>query len=266
MEFTEEQWIGLKRHCDDVGLEFLSSPFSLAAVDLLERIGVKRYKIGSGEVSNLLLLEYISRTSKPAILSSGLSSREELSKSIAFLKKRNVPLSVLQCTTSYPTLPHEWGLSEMVELRNDFGIEVGFSDHSGDVYAGLFAVALGATILEVHAVFDKSMFGPDSTSSLTFNQLRLLKKGVLQFEDSKNGQGKDERTKTKSHLKEMFEKSLAVNKEMKRGTTINFGDLETKKPSGHGASASSYMEFIGQTLARDLNQWDFLDKSCITNE
>ena len=135
MGFTLQQWKEIKTHCDEVGVEFISSPFSQAAVDLLEEVGVKRYKIGSGEVNNLLMLEKISRTGKPIILSSGMSSFSELKQSVEFLQERNIKTSILQCTTAYPTKPEQWGLEVMDELKEKFALETGFSDHSGDVYA-----------------------------------------------------------------------------------------------------------------------------------
>jgi len=111
MSFTLEQWKGIKAHCDEVGLEFMSSPFSQAAVDLLETVGVQRYKIGSGEVNNFLMLEKIANTGKPIILSSGMSSFEEIAAAVDFLEPYGNELSILQCTTSYPTPPERIGLN-----------------------------------------------------------------------------------------------------------------------------------------------------------
>ena len=116
MEFKPEEWQMLKERCEEKGVEFLASPFSNAAVDLLEKVGVKRYKIGSGEVNNFLLLEKIAQTGKPVILSSGMSSFEELDQTVAFLKKRKVDYSILQCTTAYPTEPENYGLNVIGEL------------------------------------------------------------------------------------------------------------------------------------------------------
>src|SRR5690606_19638512 len=111
MEFSFEQWQELKAHCDEAGVEFMASPFSNAAVDLLEKLEVKRYKIGSGEVGNFLMLEKIAATGKPVILSSGMSSFEELDRSINFLNEKKVDFSILQCTTAYPTKPENYGLN-----------------------------------------------------------------------------------------------------------------------------------------------------------
>ncbi|WP_371815959.1 N-acetylneuraminate synthase family protein [Flavobacterium sp. CS20] len=133
MSFTKEQWKGLKQHCDDAGIEFMASPFSNAAVDWLEELGVKRYKIGSGEVNNLLMLQKIAQTQKPVILSSGMSSFEELDESVQFLKNQNIEVSVLQCTTAYPTPPEAYGLNVIKELQSRYQVKVGFSDHSGKV-------------------------------------------------------------------------------------------------------------------------------------
>lgn len=258
MGFTEEQWKGIKAHCDEVGLEFVSSPFSNAAVDLLEAAGVSRYKIGSGEVNNLLMLEKIAQTGKPIILSSGMSSFDELDQSVGFLKERNVDVSVLQCTTAYPTKPEEWGLNVIGELKARYGIPTGFSDHSGDSFACLAAAAQGAQILEFHAVFDKRMFGPDAKASMTIDEIAGLVEGVRAIQTALT-HPVDKRDNARfTELKGIFEKSLAVNKALRTGAVITFDDLEAKKPKGYGIDASRYRSVVGRTVVRDMAQWDFL--------
>jgi len=258
MSFTLEQWKGIKSHCDEVGLEFVSSPFSNAAVDLLEEAGVSRYKIGSGEVNNLLMLEKIAKTRKPVILSSGMSSFTELDVSVDFLQKRNIDVSVLQCTTAYPTKPEEWGLNVIDELKARYDLPTGFSDHSGDIFACLAAVAKGAEILEFHAVFDKRMFGPDTKASITIDEIKKLVEGVRAIEISLKHNIDKQDSARFSELKGIFEKSLAVNKDLKAGAVITFDDLEAKKPKGHGMDASQYQSVIGKKVSIDLKQWDFL--------
>lgn len=258
MEFSESQWKGLMEHCHQVGLEFLSSPFSLAAVDLLDNIGVNRFKIGSGEVSNLLLLERIAQTGKPVILSSGMSSFAELKNACDFLKARDVSYSVMQCTTSYPTQPEQWGLNVIQQMRDDFGVPVGFSDHSGDVYACLAATALGASILEFHVVFDKKMFGPDAKASLTLDQVKMLTKGVREIEIAlAHPIEKNDQTGF-LELKRIFGKSLAINKNLTKGHRLSVGDLEAKKPAGIGIKASEFQRVIGRTINKDLIAYSFL--------
>ena len=259
MEFSLDQWKGLKEHCDDVGLEFMSSPFSNAAVDLLEDVGVKRYKIGSGEVTNLVLLERIAQTGKPIIVSSGMSSYKELDHTIAFLKQRNVDVSVVQCTSAYPTTPEEYGLNVISQLKARYGVPVGFSDHSSSIEACIAAVALGAEILEFHVVFDKEMFGPDAKSSLSFQEVHQLVKAVSNvYIALKNPIDKSDNSKF-SGLKQIFEKSLAINKDLEKGHVIQFSDLETKKPKGYGIDAATFKDVLGKALDKDLPKWSFLN-------
>ena len=264
MEFTLEQWKDIKQHCDEVGLEFMSSPFSNAAVDLLEEVGVKRYKVGSGEVNNFVLLEKIAQTCKPVVVSSGMSSYEELDKTITFLKSRQVDYSILQCTTAYPTKPKQFGLNVIQELKNRYQVPIGFSDHSSAIEACIAATALGAEILEFHVVFDKEMFGPDAKASLTMAETTQLVKAVKNIEKAlKNPVEKSDISQFDT-LKSIFEKSLAINKDLKKGHMLRFSDLETKKPKGFGILASEYEKIIGKKINKDLNQWDFLKEEDIT--
>jgi len=260
MEFTLEQWKGLKAHCDEVGLDFLSSPFSNAAVNVLEEVGVKLYKVGSGEVNNFLLLEKISSTRKPIIISSGMSSFAELDETVAFLKKKNCEFSILQCTTSYPTSPTQFGLNVIQELKERYQVPVGFSDHSSGMEAGIAAVTLGAEILEFHVVFDKEMFGPDAKSSLTFPETTQLVKAVRNIDEALNHPIDKKDNSQFAELKQIFEKSLAVNKNLPKGHTLTFDDLEAKKPKNYGILASKFQEVIGKQLVKDLKQSDFLNE------
>lgn len=217
-----------KKHCDEVGVEFISSPFSCAAIDLLEEIGVQRYKIGSGEMTNYLMLAKISKTGKPIILSSGMSDYRELDDCIAFLKPFSNKLSLLQCTTAYPTKPEQWGLKEIPKLKERYGVPIGYSDHSSDITACIAASALGAEILEFHAVFDKSMFGPDARASLNIGEIALLVQSVRKLERSLNHDSEKNDVSSFNELKALFGKSLAVNKNLRQGHVITMEDLESK--------------------------------------
>lgn len=265
MEFTLEQWKGLKAHCDEKGIEFMSSPFSNAAVDLLEEVGVQRYKVGSGEVNNFLLLEKIAQTGKPVIISSGMSSFDELDKTVAFLKNREVDYSVLQCTTAYPTAPKQYGLNVLQELKNRYKVTVGFSDHSSSIEACIAATALGAEILEFHVVFDKEMFGPDAKSSLNFEETTKLVTAVQNIDTALKNPVDKSNNSAYTELKQIFEKSLAVNKDLKKGAILSFSDLEAKKPKGYGILASEYENIVGKKLNKNLNKWSFLNNEDLTD-
>ncbi|WP_158837998.1 N-acetylneuraminate synthase family protein [Polaribacter sp. L3A8] len=260
MEFSLEQWKEIKAHCNEVGLEFMSSPFSNAAVDLLEKVGVKRYKVGSGEVNNFLLLEKIAKTGKPVIISSGMSSFKELDATVAFLKTRKVAYSILQCTTSYPTKPAQFGLNIIEQLKNKYKVKVGFSDHSSSIEACIAAVALGAEILEFHVVFDKEMFGPDAKSSLTINETTQLIKAVKNIHESLLAPIDKNDNSAFLELKSIFEKSLAVNKDLPKNHILTFDDLEAKKPKDFGILASEYEKVIGKKLKNSMLKWDFLNE------
>jgi N,N'-diacetyllegionaminate synthase len=261
MEFTLDQWIGLKKHCDEVGIEFISSPFSSSAVNLLEKVGVKRYKIGSGEVNNRLLIDKICKTGKEIFLSSGMSSYKELDEAISWINLHQNKLSVFQCTTNYPTLPEEWGMNVIQEMKSRYRLPVGFSDHSGEIYASLAAVTLGAELLEFHAVFNKEMFGPDTRSSLTIDQVVQLVKGVRQIEEATHEIVNKDQNQKFGELKDNFGKSLCVNKDLKAGYIISFEDLEAKKPRNKGIDASLYIDIIGKSLKSDIDKWSFLNYS-----
>ena len=265
MEFKLVQWKSLKSRCEEKGMEFLASPFSNAAVDLLEEVGVKRYKIGSGEVNNFLLLEKIAKTGKPVILSSGMSSFKELDDTVDFLKKKQVEFSILQCTTAYPTQPENYGLNVISELKERYGGNVGYSDHSARIETCIAAVALGAEILEFHAVFDRNSFGPDASSSLEIEEIKQLVQAVRNIETARNHPVDKSDNTSFSDLKNIFEKSLAVNKDLPAGHILTFDDLEAKKPKGKGIDASKFQGVIGKELCVELRQWDFLTPKMIVN-
>jgi N,N'-diacetyllegionaminate synthase len=259
MGFSLAQWKGIKQHCDAVGLDFICSPFSNLAVDWLEEIGLAQYKIGSGEVNNFLILEKIAQTGKPVILSSGMSSYAELDKTVAFLKERKVHFSILQCTTAYPTQPEQYGLNVIQELKNKYDVAVGFSDHSARIETCIAATALGAAILEFHVVFDRQLFGPDSKSSLTIAETKDLVLAVRTIATALSNPITKNNTEPFSALKQIFEKSLAVNKDLPKNHILTFEDLEAKKPKGFGIDAAAFQDILGKKLNRDLKQWDFLN-------
>ena len=261
MEFTPDEWLGLKKHCEQKGLEFIATPSCLAAADLLIKLDVQKFKVGSGDTNNPLLLQHIAKTGKELILSSGMSSMQELDEAVQFLKSGNNKISLLQCTSSYPAKAEQWGLNLIQEYKDRYNIPIGFSDHSGDIIACLAAVSSGAEILEFHVVFDKNIAGPDTTSSITIDQVTELIKGVRQIETAlKNPVDKTDHSAF-SDLKDIFEKSLAINKNLSKGHYLSINDLESKKPKGRGISVLKYEKVIGKQLNKDLNQWAFITEN-----
>ncbi len=261
MEFTAEQWAEVKRHCEDRGKEFLASPFSCAAVDVLEGLGAKRYKIASGEVANFLMLDKIARIGKPMIISTGMSDFDGIGRTIDFLGPINGDLSILQCTTEYPTPAERIGINVISELRKRFGIPVGISDHSGTVFPAIAAVAVGAEIVETHVTFDKRMFGPDAASSLDPDNLARMVEGVRFIEKAVANPVDKTDASAYAEIRRMFGKSLAVARDLEKNHVVAAGDLEAKRPAGKGIPADDFMGVLGRKTVRPKTAFDFLEEN-----
>jgi N,N'-diacetyllegionaminate synthase len=252
MEFSELQWTGLADHARERGLMFLSTPFSLEAVELLERIGVPAWKIGSGDIGNLPLLERVSETGKPIILSSGMSPWDEMDKAVDRVRGLGCDVAVLQCTTSYPCVPEQVGLNVLSELRHRYNCPVGLSDHSGTIFSSLAAVALGAELIEVHVVFDQRCFGPDVKASITIDELATLVKGARFLRRVlDNPVDKDKMANELGELRQMFGRSIVAAGDLQKGHKLTQADLGFKKPGG-GLPPAQWRSVMGRLLRRSL--------------
>lgn len=252
MEFTEDQWIGLKSHADECGLIFLSSPFSSEAVDLLSRVGVAAWKVPSGETANMPMLDQMIATGKPIILSTGMSNLEEIDRSVDRIKKGRVPLVILQCTTAYPCSPEKVGVNMISLFQKRYGSAVGLSDHSGTIYPGLASATLGFQMLEVHVTLSREMFGPDVPASITTAELKQLVQGIRFIEKMMTHPvDKQVLTEDVKNLRLMFTKSIVARKDLAAGTILKAEDLTVKKP-GTGIAADRMQEVIGRRLKQPL--------------
>lgn len=251
IEFSEEQWQGLKNHADDRGLLFLSSPFSIEAFELLKRIGTRVWKIASGEIGNFPMLDVIAATGDPVILSSGMSPWTELDEAVARFSTAT-PKAVLQCTTEYPCPPERIGLNLIDELRVRYDCPTGLSDHSGKIYAGLAAASFGAEVLELHVTLSREMFGPDVIASVTTKELRDLVDGIRDIELMlANPVEKTIAAERCAPLRKIFTKSLYASSFLAEGTIIDRNHFQLKKP-GIGIPAAELPSVIGKRLRRDL--------------
>jgi N,N'-diacetyllegionaminate synthase len=250
MEFSEAQWAGLAAHAAEKGLVFLSSPFSDAAVDLLDRIGVPAWKIGAGEVTNHPMLQRVARTKKPVLLSSGLSSWSDLDAAIAVLREHGAPICVFQTTTAYPCPPEKLGLNVLAELRARYACPVGLSDHSATIFAGLAAVTLGANLLEIHVTFSRECFGPDVIASITTDELATMVRGIRFVETAlAHPIDKDAMAGELGELKVLFGKSIVAARDLAAGEVVTDDAVAYKKP-GTGIPAARRDEVIGKRLVR----------------
>jgi N,N'-diacetyllegionaminate synthase len=252
MEFTEDEWIGLKQHCDERGIEFMSSPFSIKAVEMLNKIGVKEWKIASGEVTNTPLFNAIAKTKKPVLLSTGMSSLKEIDETVDIIKKNNLDLTVLQCTSMYPTEPEKLGLNMINFFKQRYNCKSGLSDHSGNIYSGLAAAALGANVIEVHITFSKKMFGPDVPVSLDFEQLKSLVEGVGFIEKALNHPvDKDKIADELKELRSIFNKSIVAGTDIPANSVLSEELLAFKKP-GTGLTPNKIESVLGRKVKRDI--------------
>jgi len=261
MEFTEEQWHGLKQHAETRGLVFLSSAFSIEAVELLTRVGVAAWKVASGEVNNTILLERIAATGLPILLSTGMSPVSEIDAAAEWIKARGVPLTVLQCTTAYPCPPERMGLNLIPFFRERYGCAVGLSDHSATIYAGLAAAALGIQMLEVHVALSREMFGPDVPASVTTADLRQLVEGIRFIEKMQaNPVDKDALAAELAPMRNLFTKSVVARQDLPAGTVLKEEHLALKKP-GTGIPAVRLKEVLNRTLKRSMTADALLSES-----
>jgi N-acetylneuraminate synthase len=250
MEFTESQWVELKEHAGQRGLVFLSSPFSPEAVELLRRVGVPAWKVPSGEVTNLPLLRQMAATGLPVLLSSGMSTMAELRTAVGECREARVPVAVFQCTTRYPCAPEQVGLNLLASLRQEFGCPVGLSDHTGQIYAGLAAVSLGADLVEVHVAFSRAMFGPDVPASLTFPELHQLTEGAAAIHRMLGAAvSKDAVAGELAPLRAVFQKTVVARRDLAVGHRLVEADLALKKAGG-GLGPERLPDLVGRVLGQ----------------
>lgn len=261
MEFTPAQWEGLKTHSDQRGLLFLSSPFSMQALELLQAIGVAGWKIPSGEINNPQLLKSMAESGLPMMISTGMSPWQEIDQAVEWARGFGVPLAVLQCTSMYPCPPEQVGLNVIQEFRERYRCAVGLSDHSAAIYAGLAAASLGIEVLEVHITPSRELFGPDIPASITTAELKQLVAGVRAIEAMRaHPVDKSIPGDAVRPLRSIFMKSVVAREDIPAGTLLQAGHLTTKKP-GSGIPAGRLESLIGLRTRRPITRDSLLSMS-----
>jgi N,N'-diacetyllegionaminate synthase len=252
MEFTAPQWEGLAKHAREKGVVFLSSCFSVEAVEMLRRLSMPAWKVGSGEIASRELLEAMAVGGEPILLSTGMSGLTDIEGELAALRERSVPVALLQCTTKYPSPLEDVGLNVIDELHDRFGCPVGLSDHSGSLWPSVAAIARGAPLIEVHIAMHRCQFGPDTAASLEPAVLREL----CEARDAiatmlANPVDKSAASERLRGVREIFGKSLALKRTLPAGTVLAAEHLTFKKPGG-GLSRQQLSSVIGRTLVRQV--------------
>ena len=248
--FTLEQYKKFINVAKKNNIDFLSSPFSLEAVDFLEKLKVKVYKIPSGEVTNLPLLKKIYKTKKKVFLSTGMSNWKEINEAIKIFKNIN-NIVLMQCTSIYPCPNNKVGINVIREMISKYKIPVGFSDHTTGFVAAIGAIFSGANIIEKHITFSKFMYGSDAFNALEPNDFKFFCSLLRQaFEIRESKVDKNDLSNLKS-IKKIFEKSIVASKNINKGSIIKLSDLAYKKP-GDGISAALYKKILGKKVNKNL--------------
>lgn len=257
LELTTENHKILIAYCKEKNIEFVSTPFDLPSIDLLNNLGMTTFKIPSGEITNLPYLEKIGKLGKKVILSTGMSTLGEVELAIKILRDNGTEdITLLHCTTEYPTPMEDVNLNAMKTLEKAFGLPVGYSDHTKGIEVSIAAVVMGAKIIEKHFTLDKNMEGPDHKASLEPDELSALVSSVRNVEKAMGSSIKQPAT---SEIKNMniARKSIVANKDIKKGDVFTEDNITSKRP-GNGISPMKWYEVLGQVATKDYNEDDLI--------
>lgn len=247
---TYEDFIELSNYCKEIGIQFLSTPFDIESIDFLVSLGCTIWKIPSGEITNLPYLVKIASLHQPIILSTGMSTLEEVERAVELLKSNGADkITLMHCTTEYPTPYEDVNLNAIVTLQKNFGTSVGYSDHTLGIEVPIAAVGMGAVVIEKHFTLDRSMEGPDHKASLEPNELKAMITSIRNIEMA-FGDGVKRPTLGELSNIEVARKSIVAKCEILKGEVYTSDNITTKRP-GNGISPMRWDEIIGRTAGRD---------------
>lgn len=253
LELSEDDHRALISHCEERGIEFLSSAFDIASLDMLESLGMRLFKVPSSELTDLPVLRAVGALGKPVLLSTGMADLEEVRAAVEALESAGTPrdrVTVLQCTTEYPAPVEDTNLRAMITMRENLGVRVGYSDHTMGVDVALAAVALGACVVEKHFTMDRSLPGPDHAASLEPSELAALVRGIREVEVSL-GDGVKRPSARELANTVAARKSIVAARDIHAGETLRAEALTTKRP-GNGILPMRWDEVLGTTAVRDF--------------
>lgn len=251
-ELTEEEEKKIQNYCKEKKILFLSTPFSIKAVDRLEKIRIPAYKIGSGELTNIPFLMHIAHKKKPVILSTGMSSIEEIKYAVNIFKKFRTPFALLQTTSVYPSDYCDINLGVIEKFQTIFGVPIGISDHSIGIYTALGAVAKGASIVEKHFTLNKNMPGPDQKISLEPQEFAELVKGCRAVKLAL-GNTKKILNKEKPVLR-FARESVVSTQNIRKGEILSQENISTKRPATGQIPAKKFYDIIGRKTRHSIGK------------
>ncbi|MEG2930688.1 MAG: N-acetylneuraminate synthase [Ruthenibacterium sp.] len=243
----------LKAYCDEIGIAYLSTPFDHDSIDFLASLDMPLWKIPSGEITNLPYLEKIAALKKPVILSTGMSTLPEIEDAVQVLENGGIDeITLLHCNTEYPTPYADANLLAMLDLREQFGCPVGYSDHTRGIEADIAAVALGAVVIEKHFTLDKTMEGPDHKASLDPAELKAMVQAIRHTEAALGSVHKHV-TESEAKNKPIARKSIVAKRPIRKGEAYSAENLTVKRP-GDGISPMRWYETLGKAAPRDFDE------------
>lgn len=258
LELTLEQHIELAEYSQKIGITFLSTPFDIESIQLLEKIGMSVYKIPSGEITNLPYLREIGKLNKRVIMSTGMCTMQEVEAALRVLRECGCEdVSLLHCNTQYPTPMSDVNLDAMITMKKKFNISIGYSDHTVGIEVPIAAVALGAEIIEKHFTVDKSLEGPDQRMSLEPLELQQMVQAIRNIEQAL-GSSEKRLTASEQANKLVVRKSIVAKKQICKGEFFSEDNLTTKRP-GTGISPMLWDEIIGQRAIREFQEDEIIE-------
>jgi N,N'-diacetyllegionaminate synthase len=260
LELTEAMHHELISYSKTRNIAFLSTGFDIESVDLLLSLGQECFKIPSGEITNLPYLRHIGQLGKAIILSTGMATMGDIEAAIDVLEQAGTPrtkLTVLHCTTEYPTPMNEVNLRAMQSIHEAFGVAVGYSDHTQGIEVSIAAVAMGATVIEKHFTLDRNLPGPDHLASLELAELTAMVTAIRNIEVAL-GDGIKRLTPSESINKPVVRKSLVASRVIKAGEVFTAENLTVKRP-GTGISPMRWDEVLGKNALRDFTEDELID-------
>jgi N,N'-diacetyllegionaminate synthase len=260
LELSSEMYRALIAHCDARGIGFFSTGFDKESVDFLVSLGQDKFKIPSGEITNLPYLRHIGHFGKAIILSTGMATLGDIEAAIIALEQAGTPrplITVLHCTTEYPTPMTEVNLRAMQSIQAAFGVAVGYSDHTSGIEVAIAAAALGATVIEKHFTIDRNLPGPDHKASLEPDELKAMVTAIRNIEIAL-GDGVKRLTPSEARNRPVARKSLVASKAIKMGEVFSAENISSKRP-GTGISPMRWDEVIGRTAWHDFAIDEFIE-------
>ena len=258
LSLSNTDFENLKKYCDKIGIQFLSTPFDLESVEFLTTLGCRFWKIPSGEVTNYPYLVKIAKTGYQIIMSTGMCNIDEIEAAIKVLNENGCgEISLLHCTTEYPAPFADVNLKAMNTLKERFNVEVGYSDHTKGIEIPIAAVAMGATIIEKHFTLDKNMEGPDHKASLEPQELKAMVDAIRNIEKAI---GNGIKVPSESEIKNIAiaRKSIVAKRDIKVGEKLTEENITTKRP-GNGISPMRWSEILGTTAKRDFSEDELIE-------